>query len=257
MNCQFCEKIFSLKSNLVRHEKTCKLNPEKETKPKMTKDQILEELEMMKKVLNHRLNNKIVDAKLENKVVDENFSPFKKDKYLLYVERRYSNALNTKDCLMEINNLLTMEQYKLIALKTYVFKYKAVLDLLFKSLPKERRPFVILKHTPYKEVGYIKINEKFYKFEGRELYNELFTFITGRGMVDWFDKCKGIQGILISKNCQLKIEDEKFFTQEEDGFATSVISILGTSYDETEVQLKRAREEICQHIINSCIILQE
>lgn len=254
MNCVFCQKLFDLKSNLTRHQKTCKLNPEKESKSNVSKTQILQELEMMKKMLLHNVENKIVENQGQNK---ENEIPFKKDKYLIYIEKRYSNALDMKEALIELNNLLTLEEYKLMAFRPYISKYNAAIDLLFKTLPLEKRPFVILSNVPSKEIGYVKIEGTFYKFSGRNLYNELFAFITGKGLTDWIDKCKGIQNILVHKNSELKIQDERFFYQQEEGLLNSIISILGTKVDETDVELKKARDEICRHIINSCMILRK
>jgi hypothetical protein len=254
MNCVFCQKLFDLKSNLTRHQKTCKLNPDKPAKTNLSKTQILQELEMMKKVLLHNVENKIVENKVEEKAND---IPFKKDKYLIYIERRYSNALDTKNALVELNNLLTLKEYKLIVFKPYVSKYKCALDLLFKTLPLEKRPFVILSNLPSKEIGYVNIDGTFYKFTGRNLYNELFAFITGKGMTGWVEKCKGIQNIFVHKNSELKSQDERFFLSQEDGLLTSFISILGTKFDETDVELKRARDEICRHIFDTCMILRK
>jgi len=259
MNCVFCEKLFDLKSNLTRHQKTCKLNPDK--KGKVSKNQILEEkeklqqeLDLMKKIL---LENKVVENKIVEVEAKVNEIPFKKDKYLIYIEKRYSNALDMKQALEELNNLLTLEEYKLIAFRPYISKYNLAVDLLFKTIPLENRPFVILSNVPSKEIGYVKIEGTFYKFTGRSLYNELFAFITGKGLTDWVDKCKGIQNILVHKNSELKIQEERFFYREDEGLLKSIISILGTKVDETEVELKKARDEICRHIINSCMILRK
>jgi hypothetical protein len=269
MNCSFCQKLFEIKSNLLRHQKTCKSNPDKpikEAKIKISKSQILlekeelinkeklllQELELMKKLLMNKEENKVIEKKVEKKD-----NPFKKDKYLEYIQNNYSNALDIKDALLEINNLLTLEQFKLIVFKPYVSKYKSVLELLFNAIPLEKRPFVILKNIPEKEIGYVNINGKFYKYYGEQLYSQLNMFVTGTGLKDWVDKCKGIQNILVCRNSELKETNENFYSQVDEGFLTSIISILGTSFDETDSQLKKARQEICKYIIDSCMIIQE
>jgi hypothetical protein len=265
MNCVFCEKSFTVKSNCNRHQLSCKLNPDKlvkEVKPKLLKSKILlekeelcqkeklllQEIEMMKKLL---LNK----SDCENKIVSD--SPFKKDKYLAYINKTYSNAFTIKEALGELSDLLTVEKYKELAFRPFVSKYKSSLELFFKSFPKEQYPFVIVKNVPSKEVGYVNIDGKFYKFYGEQLYTQLTSFITGVGVKDYYDGCKGIQGIFVQKNCELKSSEETFYNKIEDGFATSVITILGTSFDETDCQLKRAREEICKYIIDTCFIIEE
>lgn len=267
MSCNFCKKEFTIKSNLSRHQISCKLNPDKPIKVttvKKSKKEIeqekeelknkeqllLQELEMMKKLLLNKNENTC-----ENKIVSD--IPFKKDRYLKYIETHYSNAFSVKDALLEIKNLLSIEEFKKVAFSQYASKYKALLELFFAKIPKQQCPFVIIKNVPTKEIGYVNIEGKFYKFYGEQLYAQLSSFITGIGVKDYHDGCKGMQNIFVNVNNELKRTDNKFFNQIEDGFATSVITIIATSFDETDGQLKKAREKICKYIIDSCMIVQE
>jgi NAD-specific glutamate dehydrogenase len=209
MSCIFCQKEFNVKSNLVRHQISCKLNPDKPIKVTIVKKSkkeievekeelknkeqlLLQELEMMKKLLLSKNENTS-----ENKIVSD--IPFKKDRYMKYIESKYSNAFSVKDALLEIKNLLSVEEFKKVAFSQYTTKYKALLELFFAKIPKEQYPFVITKNIPSKEIGYVNIEGKFYKYYGEQLYAQLSSFITGIGIKDYHDGCKGMQNIFVKE----------------------------------------------------------